>query len=279
MEHQPSRTSIDQSAYLSFRPGARLRKAREEHGLSLEQVAETLKILPRILLELEADNYKNLPEPVFIRGYLRRYAALMALPVEDVIARFDEYYQADRGAPKQPAKPQEYIPLPRFTERPDRLKPKLKADAKSRIVVNKAKILPVVGGVVLVIIILTAWQMQAPQKLKAFWQQQTAAMNQATASAARENTITLPNTVTTMPSMDTLDLRFTGDTLVVIRDAGGKELANATKKAGENIVVTGESPFSIEFSNAAAVQFRFNDKAIDLKPYTVNGAVNFRLSR
>jgi cytoskeleton protein RodZ len=59
----------------------------------------------------------------------------------------------------------------------------------------------------------------------------------------------------------------------------GNELANATKQAGESLTVQGESPFAIELNPADAVQFSFNNKPIDLKPYTVNGVVNFRLSR
>lgn len=279
MEHQPGRAVIDQSAYLSFRPGARLRKAREEQGLSLEQVAATLKILPRILQALEADNYSDLPEPVFVRGYLRQYAALVALPAEDVVTRFDEYYQADRGTVKNTAKQFEYVPVPPFSERQDRHKPKIKANAKNRIVVPKGKLMPVMLAILALGGAFVFWQMGMAQKIQQTWQQQSAAFKSSTTSPASENIISLPNTVTAMPSMDTLDLRFSGETLVVIRDASGKELANATKKAGENIVVTGESPFSIEFSNAAAVQFRLNDKPVDLKPYTVNGAVNFRLSR
>lgn len=279
MEHQAGRTSIDQSAYLSFRPGARLRKAREAQGLALEQVATTLKILPRILQALESDDYPHLPEPVFVRGYLRQYAALLALPADEIVARFDEYYQADRGdALASPAKNPEYIPVPRFSERPDRLKPKVKNSAKARLVLPGVKVWPIAAAMVTLIVVLVVWQLALPQKLQQLWQRQSA-LPASTAVGVSENTISLPNTVTTMPSMSTLDLRFSGETLVVIRDASGKELANTTKKAGDNIVVTGESPFSIELSNAAAVQFRFNDQAIDLKPYTVNGAVNFRLSR
>jgi cytoskeleton protein RodZ len=93
------------------------------------------------------------------------------------------------------------------------------------------------------------------------------------------NTINLPNTATTQQAIDTLELRFTANTKVLIRDSSGKELANGEKVAGETLTVTGESPFAIELNPAAAVQFQFNQKPIDLKPYTVNGVVNFRLSR
>jgi hypothetical protein len=56
-------------------------------------------------------------------------------------------------------------------------------------------------------------------------------------------------------------------------------LALVRQKQAKPLTVTGESPFAIELNPADAVQFRFNQSPIDLKPYTVNGAVNFRLSR
>ena len=38
MEYQPVKSPIEQGGYLSFRPGERLKKAREAKGFSLEQV-------------------------------------------------------------------------------------------------------------------------------------------------------------------------------------------------------------------------------------------------
>ena len=54
-----------------------------------------------MLEAIEKDSYKDLPEPVFVRGYLRLYADLVALPSADIIARFDEYYTADTGRSPQ----------------------------------------------------------------------------------------------------------------------------------------------------------------------------------
>ena len=49
-----------------------------------------------MLEAIEQDRYKDLPEPVFVRGYLRLYADLVALPAEDIVARFEEYYTKPR---------------------------------------------------------------------------------------------------------------------------------------------------------------------------------------
>ncbi len=257
---------IEQSGYLSFRPGERLKKAREAKALTLEQVSSSLKILPRMLEAIEKDSYKDLPEPVFVRGYLRLYADLVALPSADIIARFDEYYTADTG--RSPQVRLQSPPLQRLPDITPRRLPTVKWGA--------------IGGVALLIILslvsVAVWQSTLPTKVMALFQANPST-EPVQAASTTTNTINLPNTSTTQQAVDTLDLSFTATTKVLIRDSSGKELANGEKVAGDTLTVTGESPFAIELNPADAVQFRFNQSIIDLKPYTVNGVVNFRLSR
>jgi cytoskeleton protein RodZ len=73
----------------STSPGARLREARERAGLSAGDLAARLHLHVAIVEHLEADRFDALPEPAYIRGYLR--AAARALEIEDgpLIAAFD----------------------------------------------------------------------------------------------------------------------------------------------------------------------------------------------
>lgn len=94
-----SPNAVEQEAdasYLTFMPGARLKKARVLRGLSAAQVARELNLSERYIASMEADEYAGLPEPAFIRGYLRSYAALVKLSADDIVARFDENYAAQR---------------------------------------------------------------------------------------------------------------------------------------------------------------------------------------
>ena len=59
--------------HVSFH-GERLRQARESAGLELVEIADALKLSPAVTAALEADDYDGLPEPVFVRGYMKRYA-------------------------------------------------------------------------------------------------------------------------------------------------------------------------------------------------------------
>ena len=60
-------------------PGEQLRKARVGYGRSLEDVAANLNLDVDVVRALESGDYAGLPEPAFIRGYLRAYARLMEL--------------------------------------------------------------------------------------------------------------------------------------------------------------------------------------------------------
>jgi cytoskeletal protein RodZ len=54
--------------------GDYLRKAREERFLDLEEIASATLIQPRLLRAIEAGQLSQLPEPVYIKGLIKRYA-------------------------------------------------------------------------------------------------------------------------------------------------------------------------------------------------------------
>jgi cytoskeletal protein RodZ len=54
--------------------GRRLQQLRELKGLSLEQVAARTLVSKKILAAIETANVAHLPEPVYIQGFIRRYA-------------------------------------------------------------------------------------------------------------------------------------------------------------------------------------------------------------
>lgn len=60
--------------------GERLREARMEAGLSIADVASRLRMQIRVVEALEAENWARLGAPVFVRGQLRSYLRLLALP-------------------------------------------------------------------------------------------------------------------------------------------------------------------------------------------------------
>lgn len=66
--------------------GALLRAARESAGLSLDAVAQQLKLAPRQVKALEDDDFALLPGRTFVRGFVRNYARLVRLDADAVLA-------------------------------------------------------------------------------------------------------------------------------------------------------------------------------------------------
>ena len=60
--------------------------AREAAGLSIDAVAQQLKLAPRQVKALEEDDFAQLPGRTFIRGFMRNYARLVRLDPEALLA-------------------------------------------------------------------------------------------------------------------------------------------------------------------------------------------------
>lgn len=71
---------------LQSSPGAILVAARQEYGLTVEQIANHLNLAPRQVMALEADDYAALPAAAVARGFLRSYAKLMRLDPAPLLA-------------------------------------------------------------------------------------------------------------------------------------------------------------------------------------------------
>jgi cytoskeleton protein RodZ len=65
-------------------PGTLLKRKREQHGLSEQQVAEHLNLDATAVMAIERDQLDVLGAPVFVKGHLRHYAALVGLPDSEI---------------------------------------------------------------------------------------------------------------------------------------------------------------------------------------------------
>ncbi len=77
--------------------GLILQEARENKGLTLEQVQEETRINATYLSALENGEYVTLPSPVHVRGFLRNYARFLDLDPQPLLERYKQsqsYQQA-----------------------------------------------------------------------------------------------------------------------------------------------------------------------------------------
>jgi cytoskeleton protein RodZ len=70
---------------LAATAGALLGAAREASGLSIDAVAQQLKLAPRQVRALEEDDYTHLPGRTFVRGFVRSYARVVHLDPDVVV--------------------------------------------------------------------------------------------------------------------------------------------------------------------------------------------------
>lgn len=75
------------------KPGAQLAGERIQQGYSQEYVAGKLHLRVKLIELLEADDYYSMPEPVFIKGYLRAYAKLLNVPPQPLLDSFNSIYK------------------------------------------------------------------------------------------------------------------------------------------------------------------------------------------
>ncbi|MBP1760999.1 MAG: hypothetical protein H6Q64_541 [Firmicutes bacterium] len=70
--------------------GARLREARESHGITLEQVEAETKIRKLYVEALENENFSILPPQVYAIGFVRRYAKMLNLDGDALSKEFKQ---------------------------------------------------------------------------------------------------------------------------------------------------------------------------------------------
>ena len=59
--------------------GHLLRRARRKRGVSLEDAERATRIRKDYLEKLESDDHATLPEPIYVRGFVRAYADYLDL--------------------------------------------------------------------------------------------------------------------------------------------------------------------------------------------------------
>ena len=78
--------------------GKTLRSAREAKGLTVAQVAEATHLLPRVVEDLEKEDFSRLPAPIYGRGFVKLYCEQVGLDPKPMIAEFMDILNGGRGA-------------------------------------------------------------------------------------------------------------------------------------------------------------------------------------
>jgi cytoskeleton protein RodZ len=242
--------------------GARLASARERLGLSLDQVADHLKLDRHMVVALEEGDHRAIGAAVFVRGFLRRYAAL----VGESSAEIEALYARRPDAEAQPDLSKTGM---------QRIEP---ASFRPRLGVLPALIAALVLAVAgaawwvlyshpharsssTVTVVLPA----APAPLTP-----TSAGPPATDGDAGGQLVAAETKPEALPGRHKLQLSFTGECWAEIYDARGVRLFFGFGHTGTSQELNGVAPFRLVLGNGQAVTLTMEGNEVTL-PASVPG--------
>lgn len=71
--------------------GLKLKEKREENGVSIEEVAEDLKMRPSQIISLEEGRKEDFKDVLFLKYFIRDYAKYLGLDGEELVDDFNEF--------------------------------------------------------------------------------------------------------------------------------------------------------------------------------------------
>ena len=69
--------------------GSYLRECRESRGITLEDASRVTRIGKNYLSALEEDRFETLPNPAYVKGFLRAYGIFLGLSGDEVVAMYE----------------------------------------------------------------------------------------------------------------------------------------------------------------------------------------------
>lgn len=239
-------------------PGGMLRVERERRGYSVQHAAEAMHLDAWVIQAIEANRFEALGAPVYARGHLRKYAALLGLSPTTVIER----YEALGGTPVVPT------PIPAAIAAPVRLERR----RVSKLPLWIAAAIVVVAGLAWLVFKLL-W---APSSANATISEVVAPAvsdpvgapveqtQQAPAAAAPAPVAQAPALAATSAASGEVRLRleFTEPSWAEIYDASGKRLMFDMGTPGRVRTVAGVPPLRVNLGMASAVNGQVGDRPI-----------------
>jgi cytoskeleton protein RodZ len=275
--------------------GTLLREAREAAGLSLDAAAQQLKLAPRQVAALEADEFAKLPGRTFVRGFVRNYARLVHVDPEVALAALSGSDAPALDSPSlQPTAPtmgelpatertkpnwtRWAIPLLliaiigfaavyEFTRGfADWPRPLAQRDTTTAVAPAAAPATPAGAGTTerpLMNPIAGGSTTGAAPPADA---PATGATTSAAPAASDANTAGGPAPETTAEA--TLVFSYRRASWTEVKDGGGRVVFSQIVAAGQTRTVTGTPPFDLVIGNANDVSLTFRGQPVDLAAYT-----------
>lgn len=272
--------STEQQASL----GQVLASARKEANLTIEAVADRLKLSSKQITKLEQDDYTTLGPITFVKGYIKAYCTLLQLDLEQTLALFQ--------APESVADNKSMQSFSRRTE---------KEANDSRLMLVSYVILAIVLGSsgfmywqttsnendVIVpeseapVIENSEENDMSPKVVLSTEDAIEPALEKAetdkpVSDAVDAEQLQVAET-SSAPSLNTIVMHFKDDSWVEIFDASSERIAFGVKKAGYTMTVQGVAPFSVVLGRHQQVDVELDGQSVDLSSLPRNRSAKFKL--
>ena len=237
--------------------GERLVEARRARQIAVSEIAKELHLDEPKVLALERNEFDVLGAPVFAKGHLKKYAQLVGVNPDDVLA---DYFTLERSANAEPVVS---------------VRPRLRQELSPG---------PWIAVIVVVIIAATAYwwftrpvepvsspveEAQAAQSPPLEAEQEPPPVEEPAAEtrapAPEESLAEEPEPAveeTTSPPIEVGQVRvlltYTGDCWTEISDASGRRLFFDLGKDGRTVVLSGMEPLNVLFGNPGNVSVLVN---------------------
>jgi cytoskeleton protein RodZ len=249
----------DQPAEAVATVGQQLRAARESAGLSVQDVAQSLKYSPRQIELIEVDNYAALPGNTVVRGFVRSYARLLKVEADGLLqmleqrlpkAESDVRPPDNMGVANQPG------------------------DGQKMPVLRAAAIVLALTAMLLVL-----WHFLGPAPAKPTAASVSGGTPAVAATSSTEPTVSPSAQVagqekaeggsaTEAAAEPMLWFVFEGRSWVEVVDGTKRMIHTGENPAGTELKLNGLPPFDIVVGNAAKVKLTYGNRPVDLAPHT-----------
>ncbi len=285
------------------RVGEQLKAARIAQNRELAEIAATLCLDSTTLDALESDNEKQLPEPIFVQGYIQNYARLLGLDPQPLLALYKA--QAPEvpelkvgGGPKVKAKSARVSETMRFSQR-RRHFPFIPLLLVAGLLVGvwllwglfiSPKGTESVGEIPQNILLqpsehaveeLPLQMMEAVKEESSMETIEEPTISESVEEAAVPQTGIEDEAEEPPVDVDVDHLRITTeqDSWVEIQDAQGKRVVYDLLRGGSSREVSGEAPFKVLLGYAHGIELSINGESFDVNPYIRKNSARFSVKR
>ena len=267
--------------------GERLAIARRAHEISASDIAKELHLDEPKIRALEQNNFELLGAPVFAKGHLRKYAELVGVSTDDIIA---DYYRLNQtaGAPPVvgPARKfeRDYSPVSWivvalvvvivasasywwFTRDPVRPPVVRTQPAVLAPFASDASDEPLQQAAA-----ETAEILPEPEPLVTTEELPPAETTLASSTAADVESEPLVEDVSLLPQVH-VELSFSGDCWTEVSDASGRRLFYDLGTAGRVVALAGDEPLQIVLGNSENVSINVEGRDYPISDYVRRGSL------